>query len=210
VGQGPALPGPGRAQDPPGAPAGPDDVPRLGSSRWQLVPSSADWPDYTGDQAYLAAQAQDEDPGDPDQDQDPDNAPPPGLDDAQLAALIAEARQVTEDQARADALFARLGQTAAMAAVAASLGRRGPGMPGSAQSLPGEYTSPSAGFATAKPLDVAPGCAALALFAEDAAGQDDCYPGATDDEVLGAICAWNRIEAHASARKHAAVAELMR
>ena len=30
------------------------------------------------------------------------------------------------------------------------------------------------------------------------------------DELLGVICAWDRVEANASARKHAAVAELVR
>jgi len=209
VGTGPAVPGPGRDEDPPGRPARPDDVPQLGSPGWQLVPSSADW-DWVGDEAYLAALAEDEYPGDPDEEQDPDNAPPPALDDAQLAALIAEARQVTEDQARADALAVRLGETAAMAAVAAAIGRRGPGMPGSACSFAGEYSSRAAGFATGKPLDVAPGCAVLGLFAEDAAGDDDCYSVASDDELLGVICAWDRAEAYMAARKHAAVAELIR
>jgi len=92
VGTGPALPDPGRDEDPPGVPAGPDDVPQPGSPGWQLVPSRADWPDWTGDEAYLAVQAEEEYPGDLDLYQDPDNAPPPGLDDTQLAALIAEAR----------------------------------------------------------------------------------------------------------------------
>ena len=191
-------------------PAGPDDVPGLGSPGWRLLPSSADWPDWTEDEAYLAARAEDEYPGDLDLYQDPDSAPPPGLDDAQLAALIAEAREVTADQARAAALAARLGETAAMAAVAAGIGRRGPGMPGSACSFAGEYFSPAAGFATGKPLDTAPGCAALGLFAEDAAGDQDWYPGASDDELLGVICAWDRAEAGMAARKHAAVAELIR
>src|SRR5437879_2095691 len=59
-------------------------------------------------------------------------------------------------------------------------------------------------------LDAGPGCAALAGFAGDAAGDDDAYAGASDDEVIGAVCAWDRIEAHAAARKHAAVAELIR
>ncbi len=62
------------------------------------VPS---WPDWMDDPAYLAARAEDEDPGDLDLDEDPDDAPPPGLedagvlDDAELEALIAEAREVT-------------------------------------------------------------------------------------------------------------------
>jgi hypothetical protein len=47
-------------------------------------------------------------------------------------------------------------------------------------------------------------------FAEDAAGDDDAYTGATDDELTGVICGWDRVEASASARKHAAVAELIR
>ena len=90
-------------------------------------------------------------------------------------------------------------------------------MPGSAQSFPGEdagpgagFASPAAGFASGEPLDVAPGCAVLGLFVEDAAGEDDRYAGASDDELLGVICAADRAEAGACARKHAAVAELMR
>ncbi len=130
--------------------------PSSGRRAWRLVPCRPD-----RDEAYLAALAGDEDPGDPDEYEDPDCAPPPGLDDTGLAALIAEAREVTEDQARAADVAARLGQTAAMGAVAAAIGRRGPGMPGSARSFPGEYASRAAGFATGKPLDTAPGCAAL-------------------------------------------------
>ena len=32
----------------------------------------------------------------------------------------------------------------------------------------------------------------------------------SDDELGGAICAWDRVEAYASSRKHAAAAELIR
>ena len=75
-----------------------------------------------------------------------------------------------------------------MGAVGAALtGRRGPGMPGSPRSFPGEYFSPAAGFASGKPLDVARGCATLASFLEDTAGDDDVYEGASDDELLGVI-----------------------
>jgi len=49
-------------------------------------------------------------------------------------------------------------------------------------------------------LDAAPGGVELALFAADAAGTGDRYDGATDDELVGAICAWDRTEAHAAAR----------
>ena len=34
--------------------------------------------------------------------------------------------------------------------------------------------------------------------------------GVSDDELVGVICGWDRVEANASARKHAAVAELLR
>ncbi len=199
----PRYPGPDDGL--PGGPAGPGDHPWLGSPDWTLVPQSPDW-----DQAWLAARDGDEDPGDPDEYEDPDNAPPPGMDDDELAALIAEAREVTAGQAYAAELAARTGHTAVLAAAGAvSAGRRGPGMPGSAQSFPGEYASRAAGFATAKPLDLAPGCAVLASFLEDTAGDDGRYAGASDDELLGVICAWDRAEAAMAAGKHAAVAELI-
>ena len=167
-------------------------------------PSCPEWMD---DPAYLAMRAEDEDPGDLDLD-DPNDDPPPDVDDDEL---IAEAERITADQERAAALMARLGQTAAMAAAtAAAAGRRGPGMPGSAESFPGVYASRASGFASGKPLDTAPGCLTLGQFAEVAAGDDDRYPGASDDELAGAICAWDRVEAYAGSRKHAAVAELIR
>ena len=196
----------GRDENLSGVPAGPCDHPWLGSPDWRLVPQSPDW-----DEAYLAATAYDEYPGDPYEYEDPDHAPPPGLDDTELEALIAEARRVTAEQARTAEAAARSGHTAALAAVGAVVaGRRGPGMPGSAETFPGEYASPAAGFATGKPLDTALGCAALGSFTEDAAGDDDRYAGASDDELAGVICAWERVESYASARKHAAVAELIR
>jgi hypothetical protein len=166
------------------------------------------WPDWMDDPAYLALRADDEDPRDLGLDEDPDDAPPPEVDPGELAA---EAAQISVDQARAAEVAARLGLIAAMAAdAAAAAGRRGPGMPGSAQSFPGVYASRASGFASGKPLDVASGCLTLGQFAEEAAGADDRYPGASDDELIGAICAWDRVEAYASSRKHAAVAELIR
>ena len=164
------------------------------------------WPDWMDDPAYLAMRAGDEDPGD--LGLDPEDAPPPEVDEGELTA---EAAEMIAAQGRAAAVMARLGLTAAMAAdAAARLGRRGPGMPGSAQSFPGVYASRSSGFASGKPLDTAPGCLVLGQFAEEAAGDDDRYPGASDDELGGAICAWDRVEAYASSRKHAAAAELIR
>jgi hypothetical protein len=59
-------------------------------------------------------------------------------------------------------------------------------------------------------FDVMPGRPELAGFAGAAAGAGDSFSGAFDDQVLGVLCAWDRLEAHAAARKHAAVAELIR
>jgi Domain of unknown function (DUF222) len=168
------------------------------------VPS---WPAWMDDPAYLAARAGDADPGDLGL-EDPGDDPPPEVDPGELAA---EAARVSADRARAAEVAARLGLTAAMAAdAAAAAGRRGPGMPGSAESFPGVYASRASGFASGMPLDTAPGCLVLGQFAEAAAGEDDRYPGASDDELTGAICAWDRVEAYASSRKHAAAAERLR
>ena len=59
-------------------------------------------------------------------------------------------------------------------------------------------------------MDVMPGRPEPAAFAGEAAGPQDRFDGASDDEVLGVLCAWDRVEAPAAARKHAAVAELIR
>jgi len=54
-------------------------------------------------------------------------------------------------------------------------------------------------------LDVLPGCAGLAVAA-DAAG----FAGVSEAELVGVVCGWDRVEAHAHARKLAAIAELAR
>ncbi len=48
------------------------------------------------------------------------------------------------------------------------------------------------------------------MLAGAAAGPDDSYPGASDDELIGVLCAWDRSESHAHARKLAAITELRR
>ncbi|HTQ92822.1 MAG TPA: DUF222 domain-containing protein [Streptosporangiaceae bacterium] len=96
-----------------------------------------------------------------------------------------------------------------LAVQAATTGRRGPGQPGSARMFPGESASPAAGFGPGMPLDVLPGCPGLALAADAAAG-DDGFAGVSDAELIGLLCAWDRVEAHAAARKLAAIAELAR
>ena len=62
--------------------------------------------------------------------------------------------------------------------------------------------------------DVTPGCAQLAVAADaavdDGSGPGDGFAGVADHELVGLVCAWDRVEAHAAARKLAAVAELFR
>src|SRR6266699_643261 len=92
-----------------------------------------------------------------------------------------------------------------LAVKAATTGRRGPGQPGSARTFPGESSSRAASFGPGMVLDVLPGCAGLAVAA-DAAG----FAGVSEAELVGVVCGWDRVEAHAHARKLAAVAELAR
>ena len=97
-----------------------------------------------------------------------------------------------------------------LAVEAATTGRRGPGQPGSARVFPGEPSSRAAAFGPGMALDVLPGCAGLAVAADAAAGEDDGFADVSDAELIGVVCAWDRVEAHAAARKLAAVAELIR
>jgi len=181
-----------------------DDPLQDEAAGWRpVVPSGADWMDDGQWADYLAREPAEPDPG-----LDPDD--PPEFSRAEMAAIITECREIAEDEARAAVLAARMGTTGALAALGATLGRRGPGQPGSAHRFAGEYAGPAGAFASGMVLDAAPGGVELALFAADAAGLDDRYPGVSDDELVGAICAWDRAEAHMAARKHTAIAELIR
>ena len=140
----------------------------------------------------------------PDEEEPEEDAAPWDVD---LEALIAECRQITAEEAACAARAARLGLPGG---TPIADGRRGPGQPGSAARRPGEFASRAAGFGAGMALDTMPGCGALAGFAAEAAGDDDRYAGAGDDEVAGAIAAWDRVEAYAAARKCAAVAEFIR
>ncbi len=180
---------------------------------WRPVTAGADpMADPEQWEAWLASTEDWQAPGDPEEDPGwcPDPEDPALPFDVDLDVLRAESRRIAAEQVLAAEHIARLGYTAALAAAAASMGRRGPGQPGSADRLPGEYASPAGGFATGQPLDVAPGGAVLFSFAEDAAGDRDRFGGASDDELLGVICALDRAEASACSLKHAAVAELIR
>ncbi len=209
MGHGPAHGIPRRDDDPGREPGDPDPDPRSGGDRgWRLYPSGPDWP--AGEHP---ADLPEEEPPPEDEDSWAVGVDPKDLDlwldDGRMAAFYAEAAQVTENATLARAAAERAGVIPVTAAVAAE-DRRGPGMPGSAKSYPGEYVSRASGFASGMELDTAPGCVALGLFAEEAAGDDDSYDGASDDELAGVICGWQRSEAHSAARKHAAVAEFIR
>ena len=69
---------------------------------------------------------------------------------------------------------------------------------------------PAAGFASRAPLDLALPGVALASFCEEATGDDGRGRGASDDELIGMLRAWQRIESWASARRLAVTAELIR
>jgi hypothetical protein len=103
------------------------------------------------------------------------------------------------DEAAADEL---------LAVKAATTGRRGPGQAGSARVFPGESCSPAAAFGPGMVLDVLPGCAGLAVAAD--AAVDAGFGGVSEAELVGVMCGWDRVEAHAHARKLAAMAELAR
>jgi hypothetical protein len=96
-----------------------------------------------------------------------------------------------------------------LAVKAATTGRRGPGQPGSARVFPGESSSPAAGFGPGMVLDVLPGGPQLAV-ATDAAAGEDRFDGVPEGELVGLLCAWDRVEAHAAARKLAVIAEVAR
>src|SRR4029077_13661352 len=134
----------------------------------------------------------DDDPADdPEEDWYPEScAPPPGQDEL-TADELGGVREAASDEG--------------LALDAASTGRRGPGQAGSARIFPGESASRAAGFGTGMAWDVMPGCAQLAVAADAAvdggSGPGDSFGGAADHELAGLVCAWDRVEAHAAARK---------
>ncbi len=208
----PAPADPGRDESRPGTPPGPDRAPPPGGPvepDWEPVITRPDPMTEEESEAWLDALTGQDEPFDPEEYPDPDGPPPPGADEL-TAEEAAGIDAVTEAQVRAAAAAAQSGTTGALAAIAAIDGRRGPGQPGSARRFPGESSSRAAAFGTGLALDVMPGCPDLAMLADQAAGGHDRYEGASDDELIGVLCAWDRLEAHMAARKLAAVAELIR
>src|SRR5690349_18287683 len=144
--------------------------------------------------------AQDDDPADgPQEYWDPEScAPPPGQDELTAEELAGVAAAAGDEMLALDA---------------AGTGRRGPGQAGSAQVFPGESASRAAGFGVGMAWDVMPGCAQLAAAADaavDGGGPGDSFGGVADHELAGLVCAWDRVEAHAAARKLIAIAEIFR
>src|SRR5690242_4515075 len=142
----------------------------------------------------------DDDPCDgPQEYWDPEScAPPPGQDELTEQELAGIAAAAADEMLALDA---------------ASTGRRGPGQAGSARTFPGVSDSRAAGFGTGMAWDVMPGCAQLAVAADAATGgggPGDCFGGVADHELAGLVCAWDRVEAHAAARKLIALAEVFR
>ena len=145
--------------------------------------------------------AQDDDPSDaPPEYWDPEScAPPPGQDELTADELAGIAAAAGDEMLALDA---------------ASTGRRGPGQAGSARVFPGESDSRAAGFGTGMAWDVTPGCAQLAVAADAALeagdGPGDSFGGVADHELVGLVCAFDRLEAHMAARKLVAIAEVFR
>jgi hypothetical protein len=129
-----------------------------------------------------------------------DEPPEPGEEEYEdFAPISADELAGIEDAASHDLL----------AVEAVSKGRRGPGQPGSARVFPGRSSSRAASFGPGMAFDVMPGCAQLAVAA-DAAAEDDQFDGVSEAELIGVMCAWDRVEAHAAARKLAVIAEVDR
>ena len=194
--EGPVSPDPGRDEDPvrradePGGGAQSDPAEFPG---WrELPPSREDW--LTEDEwlAWLAAMPDEDDPGlEPGEEPDPEGRPPPA--------------RMTRSPRPGRGSRAPVGVPRAVPSA-----RRGPGEPGSARRIPGDSPGPAGAFAAGQTLDVAPGGGALHGLAEHVAGSGDRFGGASDDELIGVLCALDRAEASAAALKLAAVAELIR
>jgi hypothetical protein len=168
VATGPVSPDPGRDEDPAGR-AGEPDVPE----GWrELPPSREDW--LTEDEwvAWLS-RIEPEEWADAGED--------PGEEPAGQGASTATGSRAAKN-----------GRPARGSVRAAKGGRRGPGQPGSARRIGGASPGPGGSFATGHPLNLAPGGAALHGLAEYAAGEDDRFPGTTDDELTGLLCALDR------------------
>ncbi len=168
-------------------------------------------PDPMTFEEWLAADLDEDEPPDEDGFLDLEDSELPW--DEDLAAITAEAGRIAAERAADAAWLAQPGTAelagAVLADEARKRGPRGPGLPGSAERVPGVSSGPAGGFGAGEGLDTAPGSAALHGFIEKAVDSERLAE-ASDDEVIGLICAADRAEAAACSLKHAAVAELIR
>jgi hypothetical protein len=197
----PALADPGQGVPRPGAQPEP--------GYWEPVITC---PDPVSLEEWLAWDPEeDEPPGFCEDDLDPEGSALPWGED--LAAIVAETDQIAAERV-ADAAYLARPQTAELAGAlladeARKRGPRGPGLPGSAERIPGRSSGPAGGFGSGGLLDTAAGSAALHGFVERAVDSGRLAE-ASDDEIVGLIGAADRAEASACSLKHAAVAELIR
>ena len=128
-------------------------------------------------------------------------------DDPPLEVEYADYTPLTEEE------LAEIREAAAdelLAVKAATTGRRGPGQPGSARVFPGESSSPAAAFGPGHAAGCAAGLRGVWRSPPTPPRDDDRFDGVPEGELVGVLCAWDRVEAHAAARKLAVIAELDR
>jgi hypothetical protein len=186
------VPDPG-SDGPVRPPSGPDTDLMMDDERWA---------------ARLGAGMDEEEPGDPEIGESLDSGVPAELAGMPAEVLAAEAREFTAQEIQAAGL-AGAGLLGAGLLGAMSARRRGPVY--SAVPDQGEHAGRWAGLAHGGLLDQAVPGGALAMLAEDAAGPGNgSYAGASDDEIVGLICVFDRLEAWAAGRKYAAAGEFIR
>ena len=115
-------------------------------------------------------------------------------------------RPLTEEE------LAEIGDAAADELLGGRGGQHGPSGPGPARlgaDVPRRVVQPGGRVRPGMVFDVLPGCAQLAVAANAAAG-DDRFAGVSEAELIGIMCGWDRVEAHAAAGKLAVIAELAR
>jgi len=202
--RGPVPANPGRSVSQPGAQPEPDP--------WEPVITRPDPVSQEDWEAWLALDLdEDEPPGLDEEDLDPEGSELPWGEN--LAAIEAETDQIMAERVADAEFLARPGTAELAGAVQADEARRrgprGPGLPGSAEKVPGVSSGPAGGFGAGEGFDAAPGAAALHGAVERAVDSGRLGE-ASDDEVIGLITAADRAEAAACSLKHAAVAELLR
>ena len=76
--------------------------------------------------------------------------------------------------------------------------------------VPALVAGPAGGLASGNELDTMVPCTTLAGFADDVTGLDGRCDHASDDQLIGVLRAWDRLESWTAARKLAVIAQLIR